>query len=143
MGGADNFIKFLQLELFPALQKNYKANVDSAAIMGISFGGMFCSYVLFKNPDLFYRYIIIAPSLVWNDNSILKLENEYSKTHTKLNKIIYIAYGTLDNKKWVNNPTNEFISNIQKHNYESIKFHSQIFEGETHVSVFSTALTMD
>jgi len=33
------------------------------------------------------------------------------------------------------------VQTIQNRNYESLKFTSRIFEGETHISVFSTALT--
>jgi hypothetical protein len=47
----------------------------------------------------------------------------------------------LDNENWVINPTNELIQQIQTRNYEGLKFDSRIFEGETHISVYSTALT--
>jgi predicted alpha/beta superfamily hydrolase len=51
-GGADNFLKFIKYELFPAVNKNYKTNQDSTAIMGISFSGTLASYVLFTQPEL-------------------------------------------------------------------------------------------
>ena len=38
-------------------------------------------------------------------------------------------------------PTNELIQAIQMRNYEGLKFVPQIFEGETHISVYGTALT--
>ena len=63
------------------INKNYKTNQDSTAIMGISFGGMLRTYALFTHPDMFKGYIIIAPCLVWNNKSILKMENEYFNNH--------------------------------------------------------------
>ena len=70
------------------------------------------------------------------------MEDDYSGNHKELNKLVYMAYGSLDNNKvLVANPTIEFIHTIQKHNYEGLRFTSQVFEGETHISVFSTALT--
>ncbi|MFH1321528.1 MAG: alpha/beta hydrolase-fold protein [Bacteroidota bacterium] len=140
-GGADNFLKFMKNELFPAINKNYRTNKDSVTIMGISFGGMLSSYVLFTQPEMFNSYIIIAPPLSWNYKSIFKLETEYSSNHKELNKTVYIAYGSLDDKDLIINPTDEFIKNIQMRNYEGFKFVPQIFEGETHISVYSTALT--
>jgi predicted alpha/beta superfamily hydrolase len=140
-GGADNFLKFMKNELFPAINNNYRANKDSVAIMGISFGGMLSSYVLCTQPEMFSGYIIIAPPLSWNYKSIFKLEIEYSRNHKELNKTVYIAYGTLDDKDLIINPTDEFIRIIQMRNYEGLKFVSQIFEGETHISVYPTALT--
>jgi len=46
----------------------------------------------------------------------------------------------LDYKDWVINATVEFISMIKMHNYQGLKFVPKIFEGETHISVLSTAL---
>ena len=140
-GGADNFLKFMNNELFPAINKNYRTNKDSTAIMGISFGGMLSSYVLFTQPEMFNGYIIIAPPLSWNYKSIFKLETEYFRNHKELDKTIYIAYGTLDDKDLIINPTDEFIRNIRMRNYEGLRFTSRIFEGETHISVYPTALT--
>ena len=64
--GADNFLKFIRNELFPVVNNDYRTNPDSSAIMGISFGGLLSSYILFKQPDLFKGYIIADPSLFWN-----------------------------------------------------------------------------
>ena len=140
-GGADKFLKFVSNELFPIINKSYRTNQDSTAIMGLSFGGMLSTYTLFAHPDLFKGYIIIAPSLVWNNNSILKMETEYFINHKELNKSVYIAYGSLDSKEWVINSTSELIQTIQNRKYEGLKLTSRIFEGETHISVYPTALT--
>ena len=140
-GGADNFLKFVNYELFPAINENYRINQDSTAIMGLSFGGLLSSYILFAQPDMFKGYIIIAPALVWNNKSISKLEVDYFSKHKELNKMVYMAYGSLDNKDWIINPTNELMQTLQVRNYEGLKFISQVFVGETHISVYPVALT--
>jgi predicted alpha/beta superfamily hydrolase len=140
-GGADNFLKFMKNELFPAIDNNYSTNKDSVTIAGISFGGMLSTYVLFTQPEMFNGYIIIAPPLSWNYKSIFKLETEYFRNHKELDKTVYMAYGTLDDKDLIIDPTDEFIRIIRMRNYEGLKFVPQIFEGETHISVYSTALT--
>ena len=48
---------------------------------------------------------------------------------------------SLENTEQFSVASDEFIRNIQMRNYEGLKFVSQIFEGETHISVYSTALT--
>jgi hypothetical protein len=55
--------------------------------------------------------------------------------------MVYISYGSLDNKDWVTNPTDEFIKVIQMHKYEGLQFITQVFNGETHISVYPVALT--
>ena len=140
-GGADNFLNFIKNELFPVVNKNYRTIPDSNAIMGLSFGALLGSYVLFTQPDMFKSYIIISPSLFWNNNSILITEADYFRKHKVLNKTVFMAYGSLDNNDWVINPTTELIKIMEMHKYEGLKFTQQIFKGETHISVYPVALT--
>ena len=140
-GGADNFLGFIKNELFPVVNKNYRTNPDSNTIMGLSFGGLLSTYVLLAQPDMFKNYIIISPSLFWNGNSILKTESEYFSKHKELDKVVYMAYGSLDDKNWVIDPANEFIQILKMRKYEGLKFIPQVFNGETHISVYPVALT--
>jgi predicted alpha/beta superfamily hydrolase len=140
-GGADNFLNFIKNELFPVVNKNYRTIPDSNAIMGLSFGALLGSYVLFTQPDMFKSYIIISPSLFWNNNSILITEADYFRKHKELNKTVFMAYGSLDNNDWVINPTTELIKIMEMHKYEGLKFTQQVFKGETHISVLPVALT--
>ena len=138
-GGAENFLKFIQDELFSIVNKNYRTNPDSSAIIGISLGGLLSSYILFKQPKLFNSYIIISPAVRWSNKSMFKLESEYFGNHKELNKTVSMAYGSLENKDYTN-PIDEFIQNIQAHNYQGLKLVTRIFEGETHMSVPSAAI---
>jgi len=140
-GGANNFLSFVKNELFPLVNKNYRTLQDSNVIMGLSFGALLSSFALFTQPDMFKGYIIISPSLFWNGNSILKTEADYFSKHKELNKIVYMAYGSSDDKDWVIDPTNELIQILQTRKYEGLKFTQQVFKGETHISVYPVALT--
>ncbi len=140
-GGAQNFLKFVKNELIPVVDRKFKTLHDSNALMGISYGGMLTSYVLFAQPEMFNGFIILGPTLIWKNENILKLESAYSINHKALNKKVYIAYGSLDNKSWVIDPTKDFISNIQLHSYEGLRFVPEVLEGETHISSYATGLT--
>jgi len=110
--------------------------------MGLSLGGTLGTFILFTQPELFKGYIIIAPSLGWNNNSIMKMEDEFYNNHKELNKLLYMAYGASDNNKvLVVNPSKYFMQTIQKRNYTGLKFVPEVLEGETHISVYATALT--
>jgi uncharacterized protein len=109
--------------------------------LGISFGGLLSAYVLFKQPGLFQGYIIDDPLLFWNRKSILKLENEYFSNNNDLNCTVFMTYGSLDSKELIINPTNELIQMVEMHKYQGMKLVTRVFEGETHVSVLSTAIT--
>jgi uncharacterized protein len=140
-GGADNFINFMQNELIPQINIRYRTLPDSCFISGLSFGGLLCTYILFNNPEMFRGYIISAPTLVWDNRGLLRMEIEYSTKNKELNRILYFADGTLKDPVWTDNPNEEFIANIKSHNYSGLVFISQIYKEETHISVFPTAIT--
>jgi len=139
--GINNFLKFIQFELFPVVDKNYRTNPDSNAILGGSYGGFFNSYVLFKQPELFKGYLIDCPALDWNNKMISKLETDYYNKHKELNAKVYITYGSLETKIDTNT-VNDLIQTVQAHNYKGINLVKKVFEGETHTSIFSAAIAV-
>jgi predicted alpha/beta superfamily hydrolase len=69
-GHSDKFIRFIERELQPFIEKEYRAN-DSKMIIGQSLGGLLATEILFKKPALFDKYVIISPSLWWDNGSLL------------------------------------------------------------------------
>jgi predicted alpha/beta superfamily hydrolase len=55
-GGAAQFLKVLETEVFPLVESSYRASTDRV-ITGGSAGGLFVSYALLERPDLFTAYI--------------------------------------------------------------------------------------
>ena len=91
-GGSQKFIDFMAKELQPYIEKTYKGN-NSKTIIGQSLGGLLATEILFTQPTLFNKYIIISPSLWWNDGSLLK-ENPKMLNADFQSKIdIYIGVG--------------------------------------------------
>jgi predicted alpha/beta superfamily hydrolase len=74
-GGSDKFMQFIEKELQPFIEKNYKCNA-SKMLIGQSLGGLFAAEVLLKKPTLFDKYIIISPSIWWDNGSLLKTNSE-------------------------------------------------------------------
>jgi predicted alpha/beta superfamily hydrolase len=87
-GGSASFIQFIGSEVQALIEKNYRTNSDKT-IIGQSFGGLLVSEILLKNPNLFDNYIIISPSLWWDDESLL----ETTALTSSLSKSIYIGVG--------------------------------------------------
>ena len=69
-GHSDRFMAFLEKELQPYIQRNYKTSA-SKTIIGESLGGLLATEILFKKPSLFNKYIIVSPSLWWDNGSLL------------------------------------------------------------------------
>lgn len=100
-GGAEKFIDFIEKELQPFITQKYKAG-PSKTIIGQSLGGLLATKILFTRPRLFNKYIIISPSLWWNDGSLLKENPEILKASFTTQTDIYIGVGkegSLDGSK--------------------------------------------
>ncbi|MGH1364435.1 MAG: alpha/beta hydrolase [Calditrichia bacterium] len=87
-GGSQTFIRFLAEELQPFIDGNYKTS-PVKTLLGQSLGGLLATEILFRKPDLFRNYIIVSPSLWWDDESLLK--QQPVKFEEK--KSVYIAVG--------------------------------------------------
>ena len=57
----------------PFIEQNYKVNT-TRTLIGQSLGGLLGAEILFKKPTLFTNYIIVSPSLWWDDESLLAWE---------------------------------------------------------------------
>lgn len=69
-GHSDRFIAFIEKELQPYIQAKYNTN-NSKTLIGQSLGGLLATEILFNKPKLFNKYIIISPSLWWDNASLL------------------------------------------------------------------------
>lgn len=90
-GHSDKFIDFLEKELQPYIEKKYRTTAFKTLI-GQSLGGLLAAEIVFTRPELFSRYIIVSPSIWWNNGSLLALGAEKLKNLATPTKI-YIGVG--------------------------------------------------
>lgn len=86
-GHSEAFISFISEELQPMIESRYKCNEDRMLI-GQSLGGLLASEILYSNQNLFNRYLIVSPSLWWDERSLLSRNLELSQETT-----VFIAVG--------------------------------------------------
>ncbi|PCI85096.1 MAG: hypothetical protein COB24_14170 [Hyphomicrobiales bacterium] len=70
IGGADDFLKYIQQELKPEIARRFKVDENSQSLFGHSFGGLFALYTLLTAPDSFHNYIAASPSLWWQEKML-------------------------------------------------------------------------
>lgn len=91
-GHSDKFISFLENELKPFINKTYNTNTFST-IIGESLGGLLATEILMTKPSLFNNYIIISPSLWWDDGSLLKSPAPALAAANKNKISVYVGAG--------------------------------------------------
>jgi predicted alpha/beta superfamily hydrolase len=91
-GKSDQFIAFIEKELQPYINQKYRTN-DSKMIIGQSLGGLLATEILFKKPSLFNQYIIMSPSLWWDNGSLLNATSELFQENFIQKTAVYIGVG--------------------------------------------------
>ena len=117
-GGSEKFMAFIEKELQPYIEKNFQTSPEKT-IIGQSLGGLVATEILFKKPQLFNKYIIISPSLWWNDGELLKYEPAILKEDFTEKKSIYIGVGKEGLGPIFDNHVMEVDANIL---YDKIKY---------------------
>jgi len=70
-GNAENFIAFVEQELIPAIDQEYKTQ-KFKVLAGHSYGGLFTTWVLVSgNTNIFNGYIAADPSLWWDGRRLI------------------------------------------------------------------------
>ncbi|WP_163517474.1 alpha/beta hydrolase [Gelidibacter japonicus] len=91
-GGSRKFIDFLESEVQPYIKANYPTT-NQKMLIGQSLGGLLATEILFKKPTLFTDYIIVSPSLWWDNESLLKDARMFLGAHSKMPANVYVSVG--------------------------------------------------
>ena len=144
-GGGDKFILSLKTEIIPFIDKHYKTN-DDRGISGHSQGGLFAAYCLINSDGYFTRFGINSPAFYWDNEKVLNqavsqftLNESFDMPATK----VFISVGgndKSDGKNYVSQ-MKKFQTSLKNADYENVVLNWQIFEGESHVSVYPAMIS--
>jgi uncharacterized protein len=131
-GGADTFINFMEKELLPFVEANYRTS-PYRTIIGHSLCGMFSIYTLITKPEMFNSYVAISPYVVYGNNFIMDFAVDNLPNYASLNKYFYYTVGGLEPEYLVTSVVslveifNEFAPDDFQHRYK-------LMEGDDHSS---------
>ncbi|MBL7932029.1 MAG: alpha/beta hydrolase [Bacteroidia bacterium] len=121
-GGAGQFLQFIQKELIPRLENDYGADTtrESRVILGHSFGGLFGTYAFSKANKVFGNYILLSPSIWYDNEVVLEYESE-NRSYIKNDPgIVFLGIGQLENSGRMQAPF-EALYRILDQTYPNVK----------------------
>ena len=129
-GGAPKFLQFLEEELIPYVESNFRTH-PYRLIEGHSFGGLFSTYALMEKPDIFDAYVIQAPALWWNTEEMTAKAKPFFKSNSNLDKTIYFGVGGGDG--WgMRQELKRYVQVIQEHPQKNLRFKHEEVGDEDH-----------
>lgn len=136
-GGATAFLSFIETELVPFIDSNYRTIPGSRAIYGYSLGGLFVLFALLSKPELFTRYAAGSPSLRWDEQVLFRIEQDAAMLRTSLPATLCLSIGALETDRRAD--MEMFVTTLRSRRYEGLKLTLLVLEGETHFSALAPA----
>lgn len=76
-GGADAFLDFIQNELKPRIEGQWRVDRARQTLVGHGYGGLFTLHALFTRPDSFTNYVASSPSIWFMGRAIMAEETAF------------------------------------------------------------------
>jgi uncharacterized protein len=132
-GHAAEFYTFLQKELIPQVEGNYKVS-QRRSLFGHSFGGLFAFYSLFKKERLFENYAALSPSLWVNDGNVYSFEQKYRKDSSSLHARVFMRAGSRETINKVLAACKKMEVFLKQYPYSQLQLDYKELAGEDHNS---------
>jgi uncharacterized protein len=135
-GGADEFMRFVQSELKPAIESEFKIDRGRQVLFGHSLGGLFVLHALFAHPQSFQHFVSASPSVWWNDRYILEEARSFAANVDKqgTDRSLLIAFGAEELPEMVADPKTLY-EQIQPLTARGLRLQMKEIAEEEHVSV--------
>ena len=124
-GRSENFIAFIEEELQPFIDSSYRTT-EMKTVIGQSLGGLLVTEILFRKPNLFDNYVLVSPSLWWDDERILGRD----LTSFGSIKSVYIAVGK--EGELMERTAKELFEKLKKNLPENTSLYFEFLEDKTH-----------
>ncbi|MCB1025465.1 MAG: hypothetical protein KDB79_13800 [Acidobacteria bacterium] len=131
VGGGDKFLQFIEKEVMPLVEKNYRTQ-PFKIFAGHSLGGLTVVYSLVSRPDLFNAYIAASPVLDYDDNFVIKEAEKLFRQRREINKTIFLGIG--DEPQYIKG-FNKFRNLIESEKPKGLDFEFREFKEDNHGSV--------
>ena len=94
-GGSEKFVNFIKKELIPRIEQDFNADTSrlNRAIIGHSLGGLCGAYAFTKHNEAFANYLLLSPSLIYDNEIILQYEQEIRASIQSKKQLVYLGVG--------------------------------------------------
>ena len=138
LGEADKFLNFIETELFPFIDKNYRT-LPYRIFSGHSAGGMCVTHAFLSHTDMFNAYIAISPCLYWDSGLLNRKASEKIGSKNLTYKQFYFSIGGNETPTDIGD-AHTFAQTLKIKSPAELKWKFDYIENEDHGSQATVAL---
>lgn len=139
-GQADKFIAALQRDIFPLLEREYRADPAQRYLAGSSLGGLFTLHAMYSKPELFKGYIAASPAVNVGNDWIIQRAKAYAATGKPIKARLYVTGAEAE---WP-----AFLAGIKRYQallpelkHPELVFQNRTIDGERHAGTKAESYT--
>ncbi len=137
-GGGENFLNFIATELFPYVEKTF-GKPKTRTLCGHSYGGLFACWILFQRPGIFERFIIVSPSLWFDESKLLKWIQSHPNEITQIKGRAYFTVG--GSEGGMVDDVNQLKSVLSPSKTPDFTYRIETSDSENHNTIFPRAFS--
>ena len=131
-GGGDKFLKFIETELIPDIEKRYRTN-PYRILAGHSLGGLFAVHAMVSRPDLFQSYVAVSPALQWDNQVVVKRAEDFFKARKEWEATLFMSLGHEPGP--IEDGFHQLKQVLEKNQTKGFEWDAQVLDDEDHGSV--------
>lgn len=136
-GGSAAFRRVLAEEIKPLVETRYRTSGDDMLI-GQSLAGLLACEIFLETPDLFDDYVIVSPSLWWDEFSLVPRIEASLRAHPGKAGRLFLAVG--NEGPGMEGPVHAFAAALATAAPDSLDWHHESLPAETHATALHRAL---
>ena len=137
-GHAASFLDFMDKELIPFIDTEYRTQPNDRVIWGNSLGGIFVLYAMFNRTNLFTRYISVCPAFYYGEKTIFDYELALSADSLATETRLFVAVGAQDHQYGPN--VEAFMDALSTRKMPNLTFQTLVLDGLGHAPACVPAL---
>ena len=131
-GGADKFIKFIETELIPEIEKRYRVHAYRM-LAGHSLGGLFAIHTMISRPELFHSIVAVSPALQWDNQVAIKRAEDFFKARKEFPVTLFMSLGNEPGP--IEDGFHQFKQVLERNPMKGFEWKAQVLDDEDHGSV--------
>jgi predicted alpha/beta superfamily hydrolase len=138
-GGGPQFLEFMQKQLLPLVEREYRAT-SHRTLVGHSYGGLFALWTALTEPGLFDHVLSVSPSLWYDDRFMFAFEARQKTAGGQLPERVYMTVGDLEADQ-MSTDLRQFARQLEDRKDGGTRLRAEVLENETHNSVFPSGFS--
>lgn len=145
-GGAPAFFDYLESTVIPFVEARYQVDRQERTLIGKSKGGLAASYALLERPGLFNKYVIISPSIWWDDwlnprdqRWVMKAARDNGAVDYPVETRVYLAVGSDEERMGLVTDMYVLGNALRTRKGKNLKVYLDVLDGEMHEGIYPAA----